>query len=99
MRRKTASMKITEGFFLNTQAGLIAREQLREGKPCPVCGSLEHPHPCQLEEEHRHLTREMLDDMEGKCKPPAPDPGTGSRESPGGFCPAGGKRGTAGGGM
>ena len=50
--------------FLNTQAGLIAREQLREGKPCPVCGSLEHPHPCQLEEEHRHLTREMLDDME-----------------------------------
>ena len=50
--------------FLNTQAGLIAREQLCEGKPCPVCGSLEHPHPCQLEEEHRHLTREMLDDME-----------------------------------
>lgn len=49
--------------FLNTQAGLIAREQLRPGKPCPVCGSLEHPHPCELKEEHKNLTREMLDDM------------------------------------
>ena len=28
--------------FLDSQAGVLA-EQLEEGKPCPVCGSVEHP--------------------------------------------------------
>ncbi len=32
--------------FLDEQAGIIART-LEEGKPCPVCGSIEHPHPAQ----------------------------------------------------
>lgn len=50
--------------FLNEQAGLIAREQLRPGKPCPVCGSLEHPHPCEIKDEHRDLSREALDAAE-----------------------------------
>lgn len=50
--------------FLNMQAGFLAREQLFEGKPCPVCGSLEHPHPCKMEEEHRELTREVLEKEE-----------------------------------
>ena len=36
--------------FLAMQAGLLAAE-LQEGKPCPVCGSLEHPTPCRLETE------------------------------------------------
>ena len=30
--------------FLDEQAGIIA-ETLEEGKPCPVCGSLDHPMP------------------------------------------------------
>ncbi|MCR5295145.1 MAG: AAA family ATPase [Lachnospiraceae bacterium] len=30
--------------FLNEQAGILA-ESLLPGEPCPVCGSLEHPHP------------------------------------------------------
>ncbi len=33
-----------ERLFLREQAGFLA-EQLQEGVPCPVCGSLEHPHP------------------------------------------------------
>ena len=33
--------------FLNEQAGIIA-SQLEEGVPCPVCGSVEHPHPAAL---------------------------------------------------
>jgi len=47
--------------FLNAQAGFLAREQLREGQPCPVCGSMEHPMPCKLEEEHKEITREVID--------------------------------------
>lgn len=29
--------------FLDAQAGILARDVLKEGQPCPVCGSLEHP--------------------------------------------------------
>lgn len=50
--------------FLNEQAGLIAREQLRPGAPCPVCGSLDHPNPCEIREEHKDLSREALDAAE-----------------------------------
>ena len=46
--------------FLDAQAGFLAREQLRPGQPCPVCGSLEHPSPCQIPLEHQTLTREGL---------------------------------------
>ncbi len=46
--------------FLDAQAGFLAKEQLRPGQPCPVCGSLEHPSPCQIPLEHQTLTREGL---------------------------------------
>ena len=36
--------------FLDNQAGYIA-EQLKEGEPCPVCGSRNHPNPCRFIEE------------------------------------------------
>lgn len=49
--------------FFNMQAGLIAKEQLKPGMPCPVCGSTEHPSPCELAEEHSEITREKLDEM------------------------------------
>lgn len=35
-----------ERAFLDSQAGVLA-QKLCEGKPCPVCGSVEHPCPAQ----------------------------------------------------
>lgn len=36
--------------FLREQAGILAKERLAPGIPCPVCGSLEHPSPAVLPE-------------------------------------------------
>lgn len=36
--------------FLDGQAGVLARG-LVEGEPCPVCGSLAHPHPAEASRE------------------------------------------------
>lgn len=42
------------------QAGLLART-LEEGKPCPVCGAIIHPHIAKFEESD--ITQEMLKDL------------------------------------
>jgi exonuclease SbcC len=47
--------------FLRAQAGFLAGT-LREGEPCPVCGSLSHPRPCALAPEDRKLTREAVEE-------------------------------------
>ena len=50
-----------EDEFFREQAGILA-VKLKEGKPCPVCGSTEHPKPASKSESV--LTKEELD----KCK-------------------------------
>lgn len=64
--RKNTEYERLRKIFLNTQAGFLAKEQLRPGEPCPVCGSLDHPHPAQLQEDYQDLSREMLDEMSGE---------------------------------
>ena len=48
--------------FLDAQAGFLAKE-LEPGKPCPVCGSLDHPTPCQWKEEHTDLSEEVIETL------------------------------------
>ena len=47
--------------FMDEQAGIIA-ESLVENTPCPVCGSLEHPHPAKKTEGA--LSQKELDEAE-----------------------------------
>ncbi len=51
--------------FLDAQAGFIA-QRLIPGKPCPVCGSTLHPHPCELSGEYEELTRESIEALAGQ---------------------------------
>ena len=46
-----------------SRAGILA-SKLEKGKPCPVCGSLEHPAPSELKEEA--VTEEELKQLRGK---------------------------------
>lgn len=59
--QKNKEYENSRRIFLNAQAGFIAKEQLRPGQPCPVCGSLHHPRPCQLDKDHQNLSRDELD--------------------------------------
>lgn len=63
---KNAEYAAKQTAYLDAQAGFIARENLRDGEPCPVCGSVEHPHPCRLSDENQNLTREMIDLLAGE---------------------------------
>lgn len=51
--------------YMNEQAGIIAQE-LEEGKPCPVCGSLEHPSPAK--KSQTAPSKEELDSAEQNVK-------------------------------
>lgn len=49
-----------EAAFFKEQAGIIA-EKLEQGKPCPVCGSVEHP--AKAKKSKSVLTKEELEEL------------------------------------
>ncbi len=51
--------------FFDAQAGILA-QKLQPGQPCPVCGSVEHPHPHQMEKAS--LTKGELDILSEKVR-------------------------------
>ena len=77
--KATADYEVKNRAFLDEQAGIIA-ETLESGKPCPVCGSLEHPciahksvkapTEAQLKKakENADKARKAAEDLSGKCK-------------------------------
>ena len=62
--KKTAECDEKRRAYMDEQAGFLAMEQLVEGEPCPVCGSLSHPHPRKVSEQHQNLTRELIEKLE-----------------------------------
>ena len=60
-----ASFNAAQQHFLDAQAGVLA-QSLKAGEPCPVCGSLEHPHPHLLTSDEKPLERRELEAMQAK---------------------------------
>lgn len=54
-----------EDEFFREQAGILALK-LEEGKPCPVCGSLEHPNPAS--KSNSVLSKEELEELKNKLE-------------------------------
>lgn len=52
--------------FYELRAGMLARDLLKEGEPCPVCGSLSHPLPCAIPKGQEEITKEYIDRLEEK---------------------------------
>lgn len=51
--------------FLNNQAGVLAKG-LEVGKPCPVCGALEHPNPFVCSDGEEIPSQEQVQELESK---------------------------------
>ena len=59
-RKKHAEYVQKQDLFFDSQAGILASEFLKEGEPCPVCGSTSHPHPAVKAEGAENLTADII---------------------------------------
>ena len=48
LAKRQENARLLQELFLKEQAGILARDHLVPGMPCPVCGALEHPNPAPL---------------------------------------------------
>lgn len=55
---KNEQYRTQNRMFIEEQAGIIA-EDLTEGAPCPVCGSIHHPTPAK--KKHEHISQERVE--------------------------------------
>ncbi|MCR5758297.1 MAG: SMC family ATPase [Selenomonas sp.] len=62
-QQKRDTFEHAQRIFLNAQAGLLAAT-LEPKTPCPVCGSINHPHPHILTAEEQPLERQALEDLQ-----------------------------------
>jgi len=60
-RQADAAYAAAKAGYFASRAGLLAAE-LQDGMPCPVCGSLSHPHPANLSEDS--VTEEAMEQAE-----------------------------------
>lgn len=60
LTEKRAHFQNQEHIFYISQAGILA-ENLKDNEPCPVCGSIHHPHKASLHESV--ITKESLDEL------------------------------------
>lgn len=63
--QKAGSYESIKNAFMNNLAGILSKE-LKEGEPCPVCGSKNHDAPCKLTSED--VSKEKLDSAEKEYK-------------------------------
>lgn len=58
--KTTLEYNEAERHFLDEQAGILAA-RLKEGEPCPVCGSMSHPTPAEAEQDapDKHRLEEL----------------------------------------
>lgn len=67
-----------ESLFYSEQAGILA-EKLKEGEPCPVCGSREHPVPAKVSQ--KAPSKEEIDKWKEMTEKAKDDMAQSSRES------------------
>ena len=63
--RASTTYQESNNAYLDQQAGILAAA-LKPGVPCPVCGSVEHPHPCRITGAAGALSRESLEEMKAQ---------------------------------
>jgi len=43
-------------------------DRLEEGKPCPICGAIEHPSPYRIEADVEDISKELLEEMKKEAE-------------------------------